>query len=935
MTPERWNQVKELFLEAQSYPNVQRADFLSRACGDDEGLKREVEKLLDSYKEDDPFLETSAVEEWANLLAGNFDGVDLDTFDSPPPRFAERTLLNGRYEIVRLLGRGGMGEVYLARDTRINRRVAIKVLHSDLVSSKESLRRFTVESQVVSALNHPHIMTIHEVDSTRDGIHFFVAEYVDGLTLNHLIGPSLDLEKALDIAMQVASALSAAHEAGITHRDIKPENIIVRRDGYVKVLDFGLAKLTKKHDWTSTADSENPTEALQRTRPGAVMGTAAYMSPEQARGLAVDARADIWSMGAVIYEMLTGHRPFFGETRADIIVSVLSKEPPPLSAYVNDLPPELEWIVTKALSRNIEARYETAKGMRGDLDRCKKRIDFDRSLKRSKGATFKEDAASYDAKTLIVGTARPTAGVETQPPFETNAALVERQSFWSSPGITNVVRQAKSHKTKTAILTIAVLTLVGTALYFVFLTPATRPQIDSIAVLPFENKGQDSELAYLAEGLSESLIDRLSQLPQLKVISRSSSFKFRGPEINVQDVASQLGVRAIVTGSVTRVGDDLNIRFDIVDAVENRQLAGGQYRRKAGDIQNIQQQIAQTAAEQLQLQLSDSQSKRFAANDTENSEAYRYYLSGLVELNGPQDVRGRALEYFERAISLDPNFAAAHTEIAWIYWSRANGSHDPNELMPKARAAVERAISLDPDNAKAHVVTAMVNEYEFAWANAEQEYQRAIALNPNLEFARNNYAFFLSVMGRQSEALAQLEQQSLRDPINRRLALLHQGIVLTQARKFDEALQAYQQAQTLEPAREVPNFSLGYAYAGKGFYNEAAGYYRKSVERLGGDEKYSQPLVYLAATYARVPEKRNEARAILKRIEAMGGYASPALLAAVYAALNENDKAMELLEQAYIKRDLLLRFIGTGYEYDGLRSDPRFADLLRRIGLAS
>ncbi|MGQ0543053.1 MAG: tetratricopeptide repeat protein, partial [Blastocatellia bacterium] len=471
------------------------------------------------------------------------------------------------------------------------------------------------------------------------------------------------------------------------------------------------------------------------------------------------------------------------------------------------------------------------------------------------------------------------------------------------------------------------------AVYLVFFDRVARAQIDSIAVLPFENLSGNPDLAHVSDGLSESLIDRLSQLPQLKVISRNSSFKFRGPNIDVRDVASQLGVRAIVTGSVTRIGDDLAIRVDIVDAAENRHLTGGQYIRKADEIIRIPNEIALTASRQLQLKLTDSQSKRLSENGTENSEAYRYYLSGLVELNGPQDVRGRALEYFERAVTLDPNFAAAHTEIAWIYWSRANGSDNPHELMPKAKAATERALAIGPNLAKAHVLQAMVNEYEFDWQNAEKEYRRAIELNPNLDFARNNYAFFLSVMGRQTEALAEIEQESIRDPINRRLGLLQKAIVLTQARRFDDALQAYQEAQAVEPAKEIPNFSLAYVYAGKGLYNEAARYYKKSVASLGGEEKYSQPLVYLAAAYAKMPEKRSEARTILTRIEGMDLYASPALLAAVYSALDDNDKAMELLERAYIKRDLLLRFIGTGYEYDGLRGDPRFKDLLRRMGM--
>ncbi len=299
----------------------------------------------------------------------------------------------------------------------------------------------------------------------------------------------------------------------------------------------------------------------------------------------------------------------------------------------------------------------------------------------------------------------------------------------------------------------------------------------------------------------------------------------------------------------------------MVDAAEDRHLTGGQYRRKAVDLISIENEIAEAATEPLRLKLTDSQSKRLTENGTENSEAYRYYLSGLVELNGPQDVRSRALEYVEHAVKLDPDFAAAHTEIAWVYWSQANGSSDPHELMPKAKAATERALAIDPNLAKAHCLQAMVKEYEFDWPAAEIEYKRCIELNPNLDFARNSYAFFLSVMGRQTEALAELEQQSIRDPINRRLALLQRGIVLTQARKFDDALSTYQEAQAVEPAKDIPNFSLGYAYAGKGLYTEAAEYYKKSVDLLGGEEKYSQPLVYLAATYAKMPEKRNEARA--------------------------------------------------------------------------
>lgn len=936
MTAERWNKIKALFSSAQDCADGERDDFLTRACGGDKDLRSEVEKLLDSYNEDDAFLQNSAVAEVASIFDGNSTaGVDPVPSDSAQHQFDAGTLLKERYEIVRLLGRGGMGEVYLANDTRIKRTVALKVLHSDMVSSKESLRRFALEAQAVSALNHPHIMTIYEFDAVTDGTLFFVAEYVDGQTLNHLVRARLNLDKALDIAIQISSALSAAHEAGITHRDIKPENIMVRRDGYIKVLDFGLAKLTRDQSPSTDSESEESTKALHQTRPGAVMGTAAYMSPEQARGIQVDARADIWSLGVVLYEMLTGHRPFLGETQADLTVAVLLREPPPMSSYVSDVPAELEWIVSKALSKNVEGRYQTSKELRADLDKIKKRIEFDESLSRSAGLTLHNEGSGEEVKGISAAEPGiPTSGEGARRTSGGRDESSEPQSFWSSPGLASVYQQAQTHKLRSSLISLFLVALVSSGVYFGFIAQRGSARIDSIAVLPFENLTGNPDLAYVSDGLSESLIDRLSQLPQLKVISRNSSFKFRGSDIDLRDAAAQLGVRAVVTGSVTRLGDDLAIRIDIVDAVENRQLTGGQYRRKLSDLISLQGEIAQAATEELRLKLTDSQIRRFADNGTENSEAFRYYLSGLVELNGPRDVHhSRALEYFEQAVKFDPGFAAAHAEIAWVYVSQANASGDPDELMPKAKAATTRALELDPNLAKAHVVRAMLNEYDFDWRAAETEYKRAIELSPNLDFARNNYAFFLSVMGRQDESLAELEQQRIRDPINRRLALLQKGIILVQARRFDDALRAYQEAQAVEPANEIPPFALGYAYAGKGLYNEAGGYYKRSIDLLGGDEKYSQPLVYLAATYAKMPEKRNEARAILTRIEAMNGYKSPALLAAVYAALEDKDKAMELLERSYIDRDLLLRFIGTGYEYDDLRDEPRFIDLTKRIGL--
>ena len=816
---------------------------------------------------------------------------------------AANTLLS-HYRIVSKVGAGGMGQVYLAEDTELKRQVALKVVLAELAGDKDRLRRFAREAQAASALNHPNILTIHEFGVEND-LHFIVTEFVRGVSLRQkLTGGPLALSEALDVAMQTASALAEAHNAGIIHRDIKPENIMVRSDGYIKVLDFGLAKLIER-EARPDSGTEDPTRELLRTKLGSLIGTVAYMSPEQARGKAVDARTDIWSLGVLTYEMLTGRRPFSGETELDILASTLSNEPPSLSSQVRDIPPEIEWIVSKALAKDVDKRYQSAKELRSDLEKIKKQIEFDGHVSRS---------ASMSSG------ARLTKATNVQSIVPT--------------GITSMFQEAKTRRVGYSIAAVVLLAAVLSAIYFVFFWGKDTHRIDSIAVLPLENSSNNSDLNFVAEGLSEALIDRLSQLPQLKVIARNSSFAFRGPNLDLRDVARKLGARALVTGSVTQVGDDVIIRIEIVDAVENAHLAGANFRRTVGNVLDLQSEIARMTVEKLQLRLTDSQSKRLTGNDTDNSEAYRFYLNGLVELNGPSGVYGRALDYFDQATTLDPRFAAAYAEIAWIYWVRSNASDDPRVLMPKAKAATERALEIDPDHAKAHALKAMLSEYEFDWQGAEQEYRRAIDLSPSLNFARNNYAFFLSIMNRQEEALTELRQQSDRDPIGKRMTLLQKAIILVQARRFDEALQAYREAQAVEPAKEIPEFALGYAFGGKGLYQEAAYHYKKSVDSLGGEEKYSQPLVFLAATYARMPDKRSEARAILNRIETMKQYTSPALLAAVYAALDENDKAMELLERAYTDRDLLLRFIGVGYEYDGLRKDARFTNLLTRLSLA-
>lgn len=908
MNKARFAKLEEIYRAVLGQPPENRAIFLNDSCAGDDELRRGVQSLLSYDELHSQFLDSSP------------DLLIAEAFAAGEEKSEPIKREISHYRIERLIGEGGMGKVYLAEDIKLNRQVALKLLPDALVGDKDRLRRFEREAQAASALNHPNILTVHEFGDD-DGLHFIATEYVDGETLRDRIR-DLDAKEALEIAVQIASALSTAHAAGITHRDIKPENIMIRSDGYIKVLDFGLAKV--KQDDT-TVGSEDQTKALLKTEPGSILGTDAYMSPEQARGKKVDARSDIWSLGVVVYEMLAGERPFSGESRADVIASVLKNEPRPISSLHRGLPPEADWIISKALSKDIEARYQSAKELRADLAKLKDQIVIDAKAGQTTG---RQEEGIHST---IGNRIHSTLGVDQS----TGYAEKRRTGFASlwPTSVSGISQAPLASKLAYPMFAVVLLAAISAGVYFGFFRTQDNGRIDSIAVLPFDNISGDANLNYVSDGMSQALIDRLAQLPQLKVIARNSSFKFRGSTIDVKTAASQLGARAIVTGSVQQIGDDIVVRVDVVDAADDRQLGGAQYRRKATELETLRNEIAKATAEQLNIKLTDAQNKRLVERSTENSEAYRYYLNGLVALDGTPEGHDRALPFFERAIELDPEFALPHAESAWVYYLKALSNDDPGTAMPKVKTAVEKALALDSELAKAYVMRAIVYEYELKWRDAEQEYLHAIELSPNLDFARNNYAFFLSALDRQDEALAQLEEQRMRDPLNMRFLLLMKAIVLVQARRFDDALTTYREAQAVEPSNKIPDFAVGYAYAGKGLYNEAIPYYQEAIAELGGEQKYSQALVYLAATYAKMPEKRAEARVILTRLENMNEYVSPALLAAIYAELGENDKAMELLERAFIKRDLLLRFIKTAYEYDGLRSDPRFVDLMRRMGL--
>jgi serine/threonine-protein kinase len=805
-----------------------------------------------------------------------------------------------------------MGEVYLAYDSRLRRQVAIKLLPVEFTEDKGRLSRFEREAYAASSLNHPNILTIHEI-GRHDGHHFIATEYVEGESLRHRLSRGyMELRETLNIVIQVADALAAAHEAGIVHRDIKPENVMLRRDGYVKVLDFGLAKLA---DETAAADvkAEAPTMTrVVKTDPGVVMGTASYMSPEQARGLEVDARTDIWSWGAVLYEMVSGRLPFEGKTTSDVIATILHREPPSLLLYRSDVPAELERIVEKALTKEREERYQLAKEVSVDLKRLKQRLELESELERS--VTPDAPLNRSVPPTSINPVAASTAEAHV-------AHTVSSAEF--------VVGEIRRHKRAavlvSALVFIAILAVAGYYKYF-----SNRSSgITSIAVLPFTNASGDANSDYVSDGISESLIDKLSQLPGLKVIARSSAFKYKGKDIDPQEVANALGVDAIVTGRVVQHGDQLQVRAELINARDKTQLWGEQYGRSRTDVQGVQEEIARAISEKLQMHLTGAQEQQLSKRSTTNPEAYQLYLNGVYYRRKSAQTLPTALDYFNRAVTLDPNFALAWTGVADSYRTLANnGKIDPNEAIPKAKAAVKKALQLDDTLAEAHVSQAVIMVTDWDWSGAEREFKRAFELNPNLADAHIRYASLLSPLGRHQESIASAKRAQELDPLDLR-ARTREGGSLYFARRYDEAIQKFDGVLQLSPDDPIALIYRAYSYDGKGMYNEAIAEYHKVIS--GGDTGASVQC-FLGYSLTQIG-KRTEAQQILEKLKTTKEYVSPAELAIIYVGLGDKEGAIASLEKAYTAHDLQMQYLKIDPHYDSLRTDPRFVELMRKVGL--
>lgn len=782
------------------------------------------------------------------------------------------------YKIVSKLGQGGGGVVYLARDARLQRAVVLKFLSEELVADERARKRFLREARLASALDHPNICTIFEINEA-NGLDFIVMQYVEGKTLKQIItGRPLEIDAALAIAIQVADGLAAAHQQKIVHRDIKPGNIVISDTGRVKILDFGLAKSLA---YSTVASFEDATEL---TRQGAQVGTPAYMSPEQVRGEKIDHRSDIFSFGAVLYTMVTGRSPFKGKnkTPVDIMHSVAHERPPSAGELNDRVPAELEAIIERAMAKDPGERYQTIQDLLEDLRRLKQHSQSD-------GAAIRRALS------------RPRINVR---PF----------AF--------------------AALGLAMLALIGVGLQAFLRPSSSHHPISSLVVLPFTNNNNDPNSDYLSDGITESIINSLSQVSHLKVMARTTAFRYKGKDSDPQTVGRELKVDGVLTGKVTQQGDSLLVQAELVNAADGSELWGEKYTRKMSDILTVQEEIARRISERLRLRLTGEEEKRLSKSYTANTEAYQLYLKGRYYWNKrTEESYQKAIESFRQAIDRDRNYALAYTGLADSYsFLSSQGIRPPREVFPLAKEAAERAIELDDTLAEGHTSLAYVKlYYDWDWKGAEEEYIRAIELNPNYSTPHHGYAYYLISTGRTEEAIAEIQRAQEIDPLSL-IVNTDYGEFYYFAHRPAEAIAQFQKAIEMEPTFVRAHFLLGRAYVQKGQCGEAIGEFQKARDL---DKDSLEMLGAIGLGYA-LCGQQGEARKVLDDLlqRAKQRYVSPHLVAVIYAALGDRNEGFAWLDKAFEMRFGPLIYLKVNPIWDPLRSDPRFPDRLRRVGLS-
>lgn len=827
----------------------------------------------------------------------------------------------GRYEIRSKIGEGGMGQVYLAQDTKLDRKVALKVLPPELAANQDRMRRFIQEAKAAAALNHPNIAHIYEIGE-ETGVSFLAMEFIDGQTLSELIKSRRDeLAKLLRYLQHVGEGLAKAHAAGIVHRDLKPDNIMITRDGHAKILDFGLAKLVEpaeKPDPNSA--SEMATVILQQhSTPGMVMGTVGYMSPEQAKGNIheIDQRSDIFSFGCILFEVVTGQRAFAGVDPVDSLNKIIREPAPSVSEFNPAAPSDLQRIVRRCLEKDRDERYQTIKDVALELKAVRRELEKSDS-QGTVPASTETFAVTSSGQPVSASQATPS-GADTQ---------VSSAEY--------IVEGIRQHKLAAIGIAAVALIAIGIGIAAILRSVRSRETaaaIESIAVLPFVNQNNDQNVEWISDGVTESIINSLTQLPNLKVIARSSVFRYKGTQTDPFKAGKELGVRAVLTGRLMQRGDELIISAELIDLNDNKQLWGDQYQRKMADLLTVQREIAREITNNLRPKLSGEEHTRVAKNYTQNSEAYEAYLKGRFYWNKrtPADLH-KAISYFQQAIVKDPNYALAYSGLADSYaLLSVYGDGSPVEWMPQAKEAALKSLALDNNLAEGHASLGQIlSYYDFDFKGADREYERAIDLNPNYATAHQWRSENLSALARVDEALAESRRALELDPLSL-IINRNYGDCLVDARRFDEAIEQYHKTIEMDPSFVTTYYFLGRAYEGKGMYDQAVAEYVKAAE-FGGFT--AQGLAKMKAAYAK-GGWRGYLEESLTQLTARSnsGYTPPFVMATAYARLGRKDEAFAYLEKGFQQRDFRITLVKVSFEFDSLRSDPRYDDLLRRIGL--